>query len=270
MPSDTCCMRIANWNVERPSLKSPKNALRVDHLLNLKADLVVLTETSTAVDLGPDYVGIHTNPSPRKPREGEAVAAIWVRASDYHIIQSVVTSDPREAVCVELDCRLGPLLVYASIIPYDRAKGVDGDSGRWVEHKRAIQWHRDDWLRLRSKYPRHQIITAGDYNQHRDGVGSYGTRETRGALSDALREAGLTCVTQEDFVATGKLSRPNMDHVCMTSRLADNVQAVDAWEGTIKGKRLSDHNGIVVDVDCRDLELQQNNAMNRSRRAGPL
>ncbi|MDB4392092.1 hypothetical protein N9006_01965 [bacterium] len=91
-------MRIVNWNVERPALSSPKNALRIRHLLNLQPDIVVLTETSTSIDLGPDYSGFFCSPSPRKPREGESVAAIWVRSDRFTVVQSIETADPREAI----------------------------------------------------------------------------------------------------------------------------------------------------------------------------
>ncbi len=246
-------MKIANWNVERPALRSPKNLLRIQHLLNTKADVVVLTETSTAVDLGPGYIGFHTEPSPRKPREGEAVAAIWVRESEFEIEGLVPTSDPREAICLSLKSDTGPLLIYASILPWHGYKGPDGTSPRWEEHKRYIEWHRQDWLRLRSEFPEHQLIAAGDYNQHRDGVGKYGNRDIRGQLTRALEDCDLSCVTEEDFVANGKLTRRNLDHICMTSKLADNVTKVEAWEGTIAGTRLSDNNGVMLTIDASGL-----------------
>jgi hypothetical protein len=71
-------------------------------------------------------------------------------------------------------------------------------------------------------------------------------------LSDALKAAGLVCVTEEDFVATGKLkTKSSVDHICLDSRLADQVKFVGAWEaGCLKdGTRLTDHNGVYVDVE---------------------
>ena len=242
-------MRIVNWNVERPSISSPKNAIRIQHLLNLQPDIVVLTETSASVDLGPNFSGFFCSPSPRKPREGEAVAAIWVRTERFNVVQSIETADPREAICVEIESNEQRYIVYGSIIPYHGAKGTDGKSTRWQEHKNAITWHRSDWQELRSQYPTHHIIAAGDYNQHRDGIGKYGTIENRRLLTDALRTSNLNCVTEQDFVATMGLSRRNIDHICLTDGLADAVTNVLAWEGTIDGTRLSDHNGITVDLD---------------------
>ncbi|MBE9029302.1 endonuclease/exonuclease/phosphatase family protein [filamentous cyanobacterium LEGE 11480] len=242
-------MRIVNWNVERPAISSPKNAMRIQHLLNLQPDIVVLTETSKSVDLSPNFSGRFCSPSPRKPREGEAVAAIWVRNDRFKVIQPIQTADPREAVCVELESKGQHYIVYGSIIPYHGAKGADGKSTRWQEHKHTIRWHRSDWQKLRSQYPEHHLIAAGDYNQHRDGVGKYGTIEVRRLLTDALHICNLNCVTEQDFVATTGLSRRNLDHICLTDKLAGAVTDVLAWEGTINGTRLSDHNGITVELD---------------------
>ena len=242
-------MRIVNWNVERPALSSPKNELRIRHLLNLQPDIVVLTETSTSIDLGPDYSGFFCSPSPRKPREGESVAAIWVRSDRFTVVQSIETADPREAICVELESSGQRYIVYGSIIPYHGAKGMDGKSARWQEHKDAIRWHSSDWQELRSQFPTHHLVVAGDYNQHRDGIGKYGTIEIRHLLTTALRESELNCVTEQDVVATIGLSRRNIDHICLTNGLVDAVTSVLAWEGTIDGTRLSDHNGITVELD---------------------
>lgn len=242
-------MRIVNWNVERPAIESPKNALRIRHLLDLAPDIAILTETSTAVALGPDFIGFVTKPSPRKPRDGEAVATIWIRRAAFSVVGTVDSSDPREAICVELDSDGGRFLVYGSIIPYHGAKGPEGKSRRWQEHKNAIEWHRRDWLKLRELFPKHGLIAAGDYNQHRDGIGRYGTIGTRRMLSDAMTDAGLVCVTEADFVASVGLSRRNIDHVCLSSGLASAVTNVRAWEGTVAGTRLSDHNGITVELN---------------------
>ncbi len=93
-----------------------------------------------------------------------------------------------------------------------------------------------------------RLITAGDYNQHRDGVGKYGTIEVRRLLSEALVEASLTCVTEADFVATVGLSRRNIDHVCVSTEMASAVTEAHAWEGTVAGTRLSDQHGITVEL----------------------
>jgi endonuclease/exonuclease/phosphatase family metal-dependent hydrolase len=148
----------------------------------MRPDIVVLTETSKAVDLGADYVGMFTEPSPRKPQE----------------------------------------------------------------HKKAIEWQGEDWQRLRTQNPSHHFIATGDFNQTRGNTRGYGNRESRDLLSKALARADLQCVTEADFRATHGLSRTNIDHVCLSASLLPRLESVDAWEGTVDGVELSDHNGVTV------------------------
>lgn len=242
-------MKIVNWNVQRPQITSRKNPLRVEHLLSIQPDIAILTETNSAVDLGPDYTGFLTIHTARKPGEGEAVASIWIKKQTVALVQVIETSDPSEAICTEL-CLFGSrMIVYSSIIPYHAWRGFDRKSKMWQEHKNAIIWHRKDWLMLRERFPEHALIAAGDYNQHRDGVGRYGTLEVRQLLSEALRDSRLVCITEADFVASVGLSRRNVDHVCISAEILSSVQVVHAWEGTVLGKKLSDHNGITVILD---------------------
>lgn len=242
-------MRIATWNLERPKPRSAKNRHRIDFLRSLDADVLILTETHVAIDLGPNYVSASTEPSPRKPRPGESVATIWWHGDRCQSVQRVPTEDPREAVCVELTTTVGPTLVYGSIIPYHGYRGPDGKSPAWAEHQEAITWQGRDWFELRQAHPEHAFIAGGDYNQVRDGVGRYGTPTVRKALTDALAAAGLVCVTEQDFVANGQLlSRHSVDHICLDANTAGRVSTVRSWESLQSGLRLSDHNGVWVDV----------------------
>ena len=82
--------------------------------VGLVHDVWILTEIHEVIDLSTSHHGAATAPSPRKPRPGEACAAIWSR---WPILRRIETADPTEAVCVEVACPDGPLLVYGSIIP---------------------------------------------------------------------------------------------------------------------------------------------------------
>ena len=243
-------MRIATWNLDRPTLapkQAPKNEARLEKIREINADIWILTESHELIDLSDTHHGAATEPSYRKPRPGEYCAAVWSR---WPIMERVETSDSTEAVCVEVEHPNGPLLVYGSIIPWDGCKGLDGNAGRWEEHYRYIEWHGRDWLQLRQDFPDHSIITGGDYNQNRDGARWYGTRKGRDLLTQALENADLRCVTEEDFVETGKLqNRHTVDQICMDVSLAKKVESVGAWERERSdGLMLSDHSGIYVDL----------------------
>ena len=245
-------MKIATWNVKRPYPRSRKNPKRIRLLLELNADIIVLTETHSAIDLGSRYSGHQTEPSYRKPRPGEAVAAVWINTDRYRIVSQIPTSDPTEAICLEIESEDKRYLVYGSILPYHGAKAKDGEAKVWDLHKKAIEWHKEDWKQLRKDFPDHVLITAGDYNQHRDGVGKYGTKEVRDLLTKALLESGLACVTEIDLVENGKLKRSNIDHICVPSEFKPKVTKVDAWEGTVERDELSDHSGVWIDIDFKD------------------
>ena len=241
-------MKIATWNLDRPS---PQNEVKIAAQLKCiheqSADLWILTETHAAIDLGTGYHSAATDPSPRKPRPGESCAVIWAR---WPILERIPTYDEREAVCVVMNSPLGEMVVYGSIIPYRDYLGPDGTSGRWVEHRRSIDLHRQDWSRIRADHPSRHFVAGGDFNQNRDGAGWYGTQENRELLTNALKEAGLVCATQEDFVQSGKLKvRHTVDHICLDEDLAGAVSSVGAWERENADRlRLSDHSGVYVVV----------------------
>lgn len=241
-------MRIATWNLERPDPADVAvNQARMEKICEVDADLWILTETHEVIDLSNTHYGAATAPSTRKSLPGESCATVWSR---WPILRRIDTSDPSEAVCVEVAHPEGPLLVYGSIIAYAGYKGPDGKSRVWEEHYRFIEWHGDDWKRLRAEFPGYHLITGGDYNQNRDGARWYGTRKGRDLLTMTLSEACLKCVTEEDFMKAGKLQdRHTVDHLCMDQTLAARVVSVDAWErNRSDGMKLSDHSGVCAEL----------------------
>jgi len=49
-------LKIATWNLERPKTVSRKNAAILEKLKEVNADILILTETNSCIDLGPEYV----------------------------------------------------------------------------------------------------------------------------------------------------------------------------------------------------------------------
>ena len=107
-----------------------------------------------------------------------------------------------------------------------------------------------EWVELAANGP---LIVAGDFNQHRDGSGWYGTSEGRALLTSALDGAGLRCLTEDDIVATGRLTSNHLvDHICATADLADRSGRVECWEPTNEdGVRMSDHPGVAIRLSLR-------------------
>lgn len=241
-------MRIATWNLERPRKNGlVKNERRLDRIRGIDADLWILTETHAAIALA-GYSSVASE-RPDGYREGESYASIWSR---WPICQQIPTFDPRFAVCAELASPAGPMVVYGSIITYANDPGPEKISRRWEEHRKSIEAHAIDWRRLRESFPSHLFCAAGDFNQSRDGSGWYEDAQSVVRLTQALEDITMQCVTELDMRANG-LSRATVDHICLSRSLVAGVSVLGAWEGhTESGDRMSDHNGVFVDIDTTD------------------
>lgn len=244
---DGATLRIATWNLERPSLRGhTRNPRLLSRLLATDADLWVLTETNRAIALdgyaalaSPSVAGYH--------RDGENFTTLWSR---WPILQALPTFNPALAVCAEIASPAGPLIVFGTIITYANDPGPLKTARRGEEHRKSIDAHAADWQALRQRFPDHHFCVAGDFNQSRDGSGWYADAESVDKLSAALRQSALHCVTDTDMRAAGLLhSRASVDHICLSEPLAARVSHLGAWEGRDHdGLRMSDHNGVVIDI----------------------
>jgi hypothetical protein len=241
-------MRIATWNLERPKLGGlRKNQAIFDRMVEVDADLWILTETSSAIAL-PGYAAVASPPDSAYHAAGENYTTVLSR---WPIRQCLPTWNATLSVCAEVLCPNGACLVYGTIIAYANYKGSDGNSKRWAEHRKSIAAQGHDWLRLRTEYPEHGLIIAGDFNQSRDGSGWYEDAVSVAALTAALDACDVACVTQQNFRETYGLDRSTIDHICLGGPLQSRPVQVSAWPGaTGTGLRVSDHNGVAVRVDA--------------------
>lgn len=237
-------MRIATWNLERPKLQGlARNSHIVEKIREVNADIWILTETNAAVSPGDAYFSAATLPEPKYHSLGESYTAIW---TTWRMLRMIPTFDDM-AICVELETPVGRMLVYGTIITYANDRGPKNTSKRWVEHRKAILKHSEDWQRIRKDYPDHHFIVGGDFNQSRDGSGWYEDHDSVLLLTDALQQASLTCVTDLDMRKEGKLkNRASIDHICISEGL---IADFSVWEGTTDdSQRMSDHNGVLVEL----------------------
>lgn len=242
--------RIGTWNVEyaRGELK---NRARREHLVAQMADVWILTETHDELDLSGSHIPIHSEQ--RYPKPGGRWTTVW---TSLPVIQRIPTSDPRRSVAVRLDAgNAGEVIVYGTVLPWNGDAGVDrvNPARGWTEFRRVVPLQGREWASLREEYPWATLVVAGDLNQDLGGAHYYGSRECRGILGTALSTADLTCLATTDRFAPGVLQHPPIDHVCagpghhksLTSR-------VHGWDNVIDGLRLSDHSGVLVDLDVGD------------------
>lgn len=246
-------IRIATWNLERPGDGQSERTRKIRELIHrIDADIWILTETNESVTPGDDYTQVASSRVRGLHRSGEHWTTVWSR---YPVSKVLSTHAPEIAVCAEVQSPAGPFVVYGTVLPYHADRVASHGYRNWQAHYESIPQHGADWRQLRDEYPTHLFCVAGDFNQSRDtrrwnGRLWYGTQPGRAMLTDALVDSGLACVTEEDFVSTGKLAtRSSIDHICIDVEHQGDVLRVDAWEAIHPdGSTLSDHNGVFVDL----------------------
>jgi len=234
-------------------------ALYKERIESINADIWILTETNSCVSPGKDYQSVESSPlsAPERYSPGENRTTIWSR---FPITRCLPTHDPETAVCAEVDHGGTLMLIYGTIIPYHAAgtkyryrhngNTVVGNKA-WQLHYESIQAHAAEWKKLRQEYPTHSLCVAGDLNQNRDGRRWYGTKHGREQLGLALAGANLACVTESPLESDeGNVLQPSVDHICLDHSLAAHITKIRGWApgSTTGGKRVSDHNGVYVDV----------------------
>lgn len=249
--------KIANWNLERPKQNSAKTRLAIEKIHEISADIIVLTETSNAVDLSSSYpYKVSTESFERTP--DEQWVTIW---SKWKIVKQIPTFDNNRTVSCIVDSPFGKVIVFGTIIPYHQA-GVSGirygnlNYKTWEYHEKDLYKQSKNWSELidNEKIP---LFVIGDFNQSRYNNQGYGTKKVRQILTDLLSSLDLRCITEVDFSKKylspdpkkGK-TRNNIDHICVSENLLSEMAEyeVGAWNHfTEEGVYMSDHNGVYIE-----------------------
>lgn len=217
-------------------------------MAEVDADVWVLTETH--VRHAPSGARAHAAFSPpypdRRPAD-ERWVLIWSRIPQEELV--VPSAHRRGTLPVRIMTPGGDVIVFGTVIPwaYERSDDAGRPARMWEVHLAEIARQSDDWAVLRERYPDTPLIVAGDFNQHRDGSGRYGTTQTREALTRALDRSGLHCCTSADVIATGWLKSSHLvDHICVSAHLVGRTN-VRCWENVDDGgQRLSAHPLVAI------------------------
>lgn len=251
--------KIANWNLERPKSETKKTKLAIEKILEINADIIVLTETSKSVDLREFYpFQISTKSYERTP--DEQWVTIW---SKWEILKQIETFDNFRTVSGTIKSPFGDIIVFGTIIPYHQA-GVSGirygnlNYKIWEYHEKDLYAQSENWKKLieNEKLP---LFVIGDFNQTRFNNQGYGTVRVREILTNLLKEIDLECVTEIDFSEKyltedpiKKKIRNNIDHICVSKNLLKEMtkMEVGAWNNfTENGEYMSDHNGVYIEFE---------------------
>jgi hypothetical protein len=239
-------MRIGTWNVEYAA-GAEKNARRMEIIRSNPADIWVLTETHDDLDLSPTHCAVHSHQRPAG-RPGARWVSIWTTCDVLYRIDVV---DPERTVAAMLNTPIGQMLVYGTVLPWHSDRGKHADDVQvpcWSEHHREIPRQAGEWSMLSDRYPDAALCVAGDLNTDIGGEHYYGTKLGRSLLVEGMEACELTCVTATDRIPVGALKHAPIDHVLLSSDLADRCVVTSAWEGTRHAVRLSDHSGLLVEI----------------------
>ena len=157
-------------------------------------------------------------------RETENRVSIYSR---FPVIKEYKTYDRYTSVCVELPTGRGNLLVYGTIM------GIFGN--RELSFNKDLEMQMNDIRRLSMES--HSLCVIGDFNLS-FGDNYYYTKFGRNLVRQTFRNCEIDILTQ---------AVPEcIDHIAVSKGFAGERVTVAEWH---KDRSLSDHKGIVVDMN---------------------
>lgn len=218
-------MKIATWNIERPTKTAIRIRKIIDCLQIIDPDILILTETNVAVHLGETYNYFHTEILLETfYKDGERRTSIF---SKYPLIDQEITFRADTSICCRLNTAFGDLSVYGTIIGINgnRRKNFDADLSKQLE----------DFERISANG---NFCIAGDLNMS-FGDNYYFTEEGRKKLDDSFQKLRLTNLTTD--------IPENIDHIVISEDfIKDKPIKLSTWN---TDKRLSDHMGVCVSIE---------------------
>ena len=225
-------MKIATWNLERPTQTSKRTEAILAILQALQADILVLTETNDCIDLGSAYPVFHTailqDP---KYKVGERRVSIFSKYPLADEIKGFETFNADTAICVNSKTPIGELAVYGTIM------GVLGNKG--AQFKDDLEKQLLDFEAIHRKAS--HFCIAGDLNiSFSDNY--YFTHVGRAKLNASF--------AQHQMINCTANLRHNIDHIVLSEKyVGDRRVVVSYWNETEnKRARLSDHKGGMVEI----------------------
>ena len=234
--SDPSLLRVATWNLERKKPTSLRGKEAVDYLFSRDADVMVLTEARTTFPANNGHLLV-PEPPVGKFDDDERKVALW-SATPLRPVTFDSPIDPTRFVAARTSTTAGSVLVLAVCIPWHMAEvtyhyGVKRKP--WEQHL-AYLGHLDEIFAAIDE----PVIVAGDFNQRtpRQKGGNHAAAE---ALERTFEP--LVIVTAGTVPGCGK---PGIDHIAISDHLS--ARNVEGWAHDVTGNRLSDHDGVLVDL----------------------
>lgn len=220
-------MKIVTWNVGRPG---KRKTAEINHRLTFAAaDIVVLTETNADIRPEGKYFSLSSLPL-EEVTDGITYKPHELRVSvysKYPLVKQGATFNCYTAVCLNVQTPHGEILLYATII------GILGGTNAY--YNTELLQHLSDF---NNYFNQKAICLIGDLNTTFAGR-VYPSIKARGVLNETFDKYNLVNLTHsvENCV----------DHVVVSKKFIGNGRfAISTWN---EDKKLSDHIGIMVDID---------------------
>jgi len=230
-------MKIATWNVMKPTKLSGRNANILREIASVDPDILILTETNSCIDPGEQYRPFRTadlfGTSTRRCntyKSGENSVTIWTKYHKNAVTHPVESSS---SVCVGLDTPIGRLTVYGTVI------GIHGRGGE--EFNRDLEIQPRDWQRL-SKLG--YLCIAGDFNTSLEGS-YYVSKLGRKRINESFEGLKIEAPTRD--------IPNNIDHIALSAGLLKGITpSRNTWNEGQDKKKLSDHMGVCLTLESSE------------------
>lgn len=234
-------MKIATWNLDRPTTSSPKNLQLLQELKDVDADILILTETNFVIDPGEKYTPLFSDllpvPGLYKYTHGENQTTIWSR----YPLSRIQTQHPSITTCAKVQTPNGDLSVYGTVI------GILGPIGRAKDDfLRNLSEQIQDWKKISSEHG--NIAVIGDFNVCWNGEKF--PKTGREEIDRCFEELGILNLTRD--------VESNIDHIAISGSFLENAR-YDAdprkWntQKKLRKPKLSDHMGVCVTLEFPQL-----------------
>ena len=218
-------MKIACWNIERPTKAMTRTATIIDCLEKIDADILILTESNEIVNLGDKYNAYHSSKLESTYfSDGERRVSIY---SKFRSIKQFETFRNDTSICLQFSTIFGELAVYATVI------GIHGNRRNSFTQDLNRQLADFDKISKLSN-----ICIAGDLNiSFSDNY--YFTKSGREKLTSSIQKLNLVNLTAN--------IPQNIDHIILSRSFAGVRKVnIETWN---LDKKLSDHIGVAVELD---------------------
>lgn len=203
------------------------------YLRKVDADIMILTE-AWVDHLGGDFhhadAGLTGIDHLREGERKVVVASRWpIRRASIDL----VVPTPGRFVSATVETPGGPLNVIGICIPWFASRVRIGKTTNWEDHRTFLE-ALSPVLAESAKTP---CLVAGDFNQRIPR--SRQPREIADLLAEAFKDFSIP--TAGERPETG---RRLIDHIALSPSL--KCHEVMAWSGTLNGRKVSDHDGVMV------------------------